>query len=78
MESFRGIQNEHIYWETAHGKGKADGVGGVVKHKASMAVVKKQESIRDAKELYTYCKENLTDVGHSSTYMHHEKMQEKP
>jgi hypothetical protein len=67
-EDFSGIDSEHMYWETAHGKGKADGVGGVVKNKASMAVVKKQETIRDAKELFTYCKENLTDVGHSSTY----------
>ena len=72
-EDFNGIEVEHMYWETAHGKGKADGVGGVVKHKASMAVVKKEETIRNAKELYEYCARNLESVGTSSTYASRER-----
>ena len=37
-----GNEAEHIYWETPQGKGKSDGVGGVLKHKAAMTVVKKR------------------------------------
>ena len=48
------IDVEHIYWETAHGKGKADGVAGIVKHKASMAVVK-EETIRNVEEFHYFC-----------------------
>ena len=69
---FNGIEVEHVYWETAHGKGKADGVGGVVKHKASMAIVKKHYRCAMPRS-FTVSVDNLTDVGHSSTYSSREK-----
>ena len=47
------------WWETAHGKGRADGAGAVVKHGASMAVVRQNELIRNAQELFLFCQENL-------------------
>ena len=49
----------YVYFETSHGKSKSDGLGGVVKGYASREVASKNVLIRNAKELYEFCKEKL-------------------
>ena len=53
------IPTIRYFWETSHGKHKADGAGGVVKNAAKMAVVRKNALIRSALELYRFCDEHL-------------------
>ena len=47
------------YFETSHAKGRQDEVGANMKHKAYMAVIKRQVIIQNASDLYDYTKENL-------------------
>lgn len=63
-----GIPTIRYWWETSHGKNKADGAGGVVKQSASMAVVRREEVIRDVNEFYNFCVKNLDKVGQYATY----------
>ena len=46
---------------------------GVVKSKAAKAVVRNETTMRNAREFYNYCQNNLTDVGHSSSFALHDK-----
>lgn len=54
---FRTVRN---YFETSHAKGSQDGAGANLKHKADMAVIRRQVVIQNAHDLYNYAKENLT------------------
>ena len=56
------MQTTRIYFESAHGKSKSDGLGGVIKAHVSMAVAGERVIIRDAKEFFDYCQENLTII----------------
>lgn len=49
------------YFETSHAKGPQDGAGANLKHKADMAVIRRQVVIQNAHDLYKYAKENLTE-----------------
>ena len=49
------------YFETSHAKGPQDGAGANLKHKADMAVVRRQVIIQNARDLYDYAKANLTE-----------------
>ena len=55
----------HNYFESSHGKSSADGLGAVVKHGASKAVMRQECVIRNPRELYNFCQEHLTGVGES-------------
>ena len=56
----RNIKTTHIFCETSHGKSKSDGLGGVIKSFVYRDVCGNEKIIRNAKELYDYCIENLT------------------
>ena len=58
----RSIPTTRVYFETSHGKSKSDGLGGVVKSFASRNVSAQEVVIRNAKELFDYCEENLTVI----------------
>ena len=49
------------YFETSHAKGPQDGAGANLKHKADMAVIRRQVVIQNARDLYDYAKENLSE-----------------
>ena len=56
MLTERSIRTTHIYFETAHGKSKSDGLGGgVVKSYCSATVNSGDATIRDASELFDFC-----------------------
>ena len=59
------INLEHHYFESLHGKAAADGISAIVKHNAKRAVTNGKAVIRNAKEMFEYCQENLTVVGDS-------------
>lgn len=48
------------FFGTHHGKGPSDSAGGAVKGSAARAVKARRVCIRDAKDLYKYCSENLS------------------
>ena len=56
----RNIKTTRIFCETSHGKSKSDGLGGVIKSFVYRDVCGSEKIIRNAKELYDYCIENLT------------------
>ena len=58
----RKIKSTRIFFESSHGKRKSDDLGGVVKAFVSRAVSVEKVIIRDAKELFDYCEENLTVI----------------
>ena len=53
---YRMIRN---YFETSHAKGPQDGAGANLRHKADMAVIKGQEVIQKAEDLYNFAQNNL-------------------
>lgn len=57
------IPTIRYYWETSHGKHKADGAGGVIKQSAKMSVVRKDNIIRGALELFQFCDAKLKKIG---------------
>ncbi|XP_064653111.1 uncharacterized protein LOC135503466 [Lineus longissimus] len=59
------VSVQHNYFESSHGKSSADGLGAVVKHRATVAVTRRQATIRNAEELYQFCVTNFSDVGQS-------------
>lgn len=59
---FKTIRN---YYKTLHAKGPQDGANTNVKHKADMAVIKCQVTIRNARDLYQFCVDNLQKPGPS-------------
>lgn len=61
-EQTHGVPTIRYFWETSHGKHKADGVGAVVKSSASMAVVRRDIVMRNADELYDFCQNDLSVV----------------
>ena len=61
----RPIKGVRIYFETAHGKSKSDGAGGVTKSQASSAVASGKVVIRNCEELFDFCREVLTVVERS-------------
>ena len=67
-ETFSNMSTIRFWWETSHGKHKADGAGGVIKKAAQMAVIRKEEIIRNSEEFWQYCCDNLQSVGQSSTF----------
>ena len=56
----RSVASKRIYFETAHGKSKSDGLGGVVKSYCSSSVNSGEETIGDCQELMDFCFENLS------------------
>ena len=63
----------HNFFETSHGKGPCDGLGGIVKNKASKEVLSSKAIIQNAKDLVNFCNENLGNVGASNFASHHSK-----
>ena len=61
----KGVTVNHNYFETSHGKSSADGLGAITKHAASMAVTRRQYTIRNAKDFFNFCEAELSDVGKS-------------
>lgn len=55
-----GVQFEHHYFGSRHGKGPSDGVAGVVKSAVRRAVIATQAVINWAEDMYNYYKEHLT------------------
>ena len=56
----RNMKTDHVYFESNHGKGTSDGVGGVTKAICSIAVSAQKELIRNAKEMYEFLHLNHT------------------
>ncbi|MES9883754.1 MAG: hypothetical protein ABW185_23120 [Sedimenticola sp.] len=50
------------YYETSHAKGPQDAAGGCIKHMADMAVIRGSASIQNAKDFYTFGKNNLSST----------------
>lgn len=48
------------YFETSHAKGPQDGAGANLKHKADMAVIRREVVIQNAKDLFDFAKANLS------------------
>ena len=48
------------YFETSHAKGPQDGAGANLKHKADMAVIRREVVIQNARDLFDFAKANLT------------------
>ena len=66
-DSKHGCKITRNYFETSHGKGPCDGLGGIVKRKVSNAIVQNNNlRINTAAELHDYCESNLSTVGDSS------------
>ena len=61
----RSVRSKRIYFETAHGKSKSDGLGGVVKSYCSAAVNSGDATMRDCQELFEFAHENLTVLNRS-------------
>ena len=56
------------YFETSHGKGPCDGLGGIIKRKVSNAIIQDDNRIvSNASELTQFCEENLRTVGGTSS-----------
>ena len=51
-----------MFFETAHGKSKSDGLGGVVKSYMLAAVVADDAKIRNCQEMLDFCVKELTQV----------------
>lgn len=49
------------YYETSHAKGPQDGAGANLKLKADMAVIKGNEIIQNARDLFNYAEKNLKE-----------------
>ena len=47
------------YFETSHAKGPQDGAGANLSHKADIVVIKRQEVIQKAEDLYNFAQNNL-------------------
>ena len=70
--SKRSIHTDRVYFESSHGKGPSDGVGGVIKSLVATAVCSQRVIIRDAKEFFDFlsdrcCIENeigASDIKH--------------
>ena len=58
--SHRPIHTDCIFFESSHGKGPSDGVGGVIKSVAANAVCAEKILLRDGKELYEFLVERCT------------------
>ena len=56
----RGRHTDHVYFESSHGKGPSDGLGGVIKSLASTAVCAEKLIIRDGKELFDFLIDRYT------------------
>ena len=54
------IKTDSVFFESSHGKGPSDGVGGVTKAMCAAAVLGNKMLIRNAKEMYTYLHLNQT------------------
>ena len=48
------------YFETSHAKGPQDGAGASLKHKADMAVIRREDVIQNANELFDFARANLS------------------
>lgn len=71
-ETSHNVHMTRNYFETSHGKGPCDGLGGIIKRKVSNAVLHNNDlSVSSAAEMHQFCESRLTDVGESVT--HHER-----
>ena len=52
------IRNNY-YFETSHAKGPQESAGANLRHKADMAVIKGQENIQKAEDLYNFAQNSL-------------------
>ena len=52
--SKRSIHTERVYFESSHGKGPSDGVGGVIKSLVATAVCSQRVITRDAKDFFDF------------------------
>ena len=57
-----GFPTVRNYFETSHAKGPQDGAGANLKHKADMAVIRREVVIQNAKDLFDFAKANLSFV----------------
>ena len=69
--SQRNIKTDRVYFESSHGKGPSDGVGGVTKAICSIAVSAQKELIRNAKEMYEFLhlKHTVEDKPHEEGHI---------
>ena len=58
--SERTVKTKRVFFETAHGRSKSDGLGGVVKSYCLSAVTSGDAVIRDCKEIMEFCDTVLT------------------
>ena len=54
------VKTDCVFFESSHGKGPSDGVGGVTKTMCAAAVSGNKVLLQDAKEMYTYLHLNHT------------------
>ena len=54
------VHTERIYFESSHGKGPSDGLGGVVKSVTTSAVCAEKLIICNVRELHTFPEEQCT------------------
>ena len=55
-----GVPTVRNYFETSHAKGPQDGAGANLKHKADMAVIRRETIIQNAKDLFEFAKARLS------------------
>ena len=55
-----GCQVDRHFFETSHAKGEQDAAGANVKQRATLAVIRREASIKSAKELYEYLKDKFS------------------
>ena len=75
-ESDHGIKAEWHFAATAHGKNACDAVGGAVKAAAKRFSLKPNRLIRDSKEFYTFCSENMTSPSLCCLYVSSDQINE--
>ena len=61
-----GFTVERVFSETSHGKGICDGLGAIVKHNTTRAVLQRQTVINGPYDMFKFAKEKLEDVGRST------------
>ena len=55
-----GFPTVRNYFEPSHAKGPQDGAGANLKHKADMAVIRREAVIQNARDLFDFAEANLT------------------
>ena len=60
------ISVRYNFFESSHGKSASDGLGAVVKHSVTMAVTRRETIVRNGRELFDYCRDNLETISHKN------------